>query len=69
MLNVVVLSVANKPIMLSVIMLYVVAPRNILPDVNKYDVLRRASKLGKNDITRGQANSSGMPPHQKSKQN
>jgi len=68
MLNVVGLSVANKPIMLIVIMLNVVAPRNILPD-NKYDVLWGARKLGKNDVTRGQANSSGIPPHQKSKQN
>ncbi len=69
MLNVVMLSVANKPIVLSVVMLNVVAPKYILPDVDKNDVLRGASKLGKNDITRVQANSSGMPPHQKSKQN
>ncbi len=65
MLNVVVLSVTIKPIMLSVIMLNVVAPKDILPDVDKNDVLRGASKLGKNDITRGQANYSGMPPDKK----
>ncbi len=69
MLYVVMLIGTIKPIMLSVIKLNVVAPKDILPDVDKNYVLRGASKLGKNDITRGQANCSGMPPHQKSKQN
>jgi hypothetical protein len=34
----------------------------------KNDIIQRAGYLGKNDITWGQANSTGMPPDQKSKQ-
>jgi hypothetical protein len=34
----------------------------------KSDVIQGAGELGKNDIILGQANSSGMPPNQKSKQ-
>jgi hypothetical protein len=34
----------------------------------KNDGIQGAGELGKNDITRGQGNSSGMPLDQKSKQ-
>jgi hypothetical protein len=39
-----------------------------IPYVNKNDVIHGAGKLGKNDITQGKANSTGMPPDPKCKQ-
>jgi hypothetical protein len=40
----------------------------VTPDVNKNDVMRGAGKLGRNNITQGQANKTGMSNNQKSKQ-
>jgi hypothetical protein len=37
----------------------------VTPDVNKKGVIRGAGWLDKNDVTRGQANSSGVPPYPK----
>jgi hypothetical protein len=39
----------------------------VIPDVNKKNVIQGANKLGKKDVTCGQANSTGMPPFHKSK--
>jgi hypothetical protein len=38
------------------------------PDVNKNDVIQGTGKVGKNDITQGPTNITGMPIGQKSKQ-
>ncbi len=37
-------------------------------DVDKNDIIQGAGKLGKHDVTWGQANSTFMPPNKKSKQ-
>ncbi len=37
----------------------------VTPDVNKNDVMRGAGKLGRNNITRGLANKTGIPNNQK----
>ncbi len=42
--------------------------RLVIPDVNKNDFIQGAGWLGKNDVTWGQANSTSMPPDQKTKQ-
>jgi hypothetical protein len=39
--------------------------RLVTSDVNKNNINRGAGKLGKNDVTMPEANSTGMPPDQK----
>jgi hypothetical protein len=44
-----------------------VSDRLVIPDANKKYIFQGAGKLGKNDVTRGQAYSTGIPTIQKSK--
>ncbi len=39
--------------------------QRLLEEVNKKGIIRGAGWLDKNDVTRGQANSSGVPPYPK----
>jgi hypothetical protein len=42
--------------------------RLVIPDANKNDAIWGTGQLGKNDVTWWQANITGLPPNQKSKQ-
>ncbi len=42
--------------------------RLVIPNINKNDVIQGIGQLGKNAITWEQANSTDVPPTQKSKQ-
>ncbi len=42
--------------------------RLVIPDATKNDIIQGAGWLGQNDVTWGQASSTGVPPDQNSKQ-